>query len=1717
MVNVQKNHYYKKTVIPSTGAAKLSAVYKDTPLSESNTWSVQGGANANRFVVSGSIPSSHSAKQGELDYARLVMRCSGTTLSSTARLPSISLYKLKDNMTMKEGGQGINTNGTRTMVFSHKPAVDNLVLEENFDGADKTLGIAPFSDTVGGGLRQLEEPYGDANQLANAIYAGGTFSIFHAGEEIDGGTGDFLKTYFGRKFDDREVLGETIFLKPINPSKPSGKWTVKYDNRKGLSKYTVFKPIWRWNDVKGIVSWKKTVSKGGATDENDTSVSPNNTIFQLIGATPDNSSLALSNPDSSPWIFSDIQLSQEKAAVGGQSLKLTHIWDSTAGTANSQNLYGGSESINPQFTMTSVTNIPFPIPIDAAFAGGNGATINDVSGSAAMAPEIDMEMNIAQLGSMLEMKSADAGASTGLILKDPIVQGNKQNGKTPGSTIDTTYENYKTLLRSVCVTFSNYEPEDNENMDTFIARGLTDFYETVASGTTDHASTKDLKIVGGISFTRRTNVQNLSTESDSNASNIHALPLLTRMSPYQYTRQRRNRLFIAVSGSGAAANTDLGCIAYSTKQLYASGTTTSGAAYDRMQTVWVKNDDNASLTNQYKNNYEPIVPIAMDKFFKMKFVWNMNGRNRGNQIVVSGMSCTDSSTDITGSTADVALIQNAVGAGASVAVRRIDNNKMVYDAGTTIDSFSSSTVIRLSSASSTGGGTLSNLEVIVQGDVSADLMRVYFTDNVHTASGSVSQDNSPPSLPIYFPVAQYHNDPGTGGSGPRQQNCDWSWISFPTYWPRFMTIWVNNYRYIPTTEVKWGKTATSTGIWTSDFPAEEGSRDATVFIDSIKLKNFFPQPEGHHAGANAFSMPINIDTQSVKTYMTSGATVSGAKGGPIQPNIRGGFSTRVNSAGEVISDVHLPTYICMGFESTSDAFFDTGSEHKAALMFNGFSSSNFNTLQRNTAFTTHTWASTTSGNSDVAAFNTRLAATERLGYDMFGAYYSSAFVSGTTGSTALPSFLFQGNVIAGDMGDLDATTKKPYGFCLGAGNAGTGSRSFDALTAKGVAEVAALTGTATQYSSGLINNWDKRENPLASVKVYHNPNEDDTENSVFYVDNDSIFREENTGDTEYVLYIAGAQVTAAQIKGITAKVQNTTSGYNWSGGTQLFDDENTIGDVQRSAPFKLKKPPVFVGNKFAIYPDNDVSDLLNSKLISFVYVSPIKYWINFEIWPGDNIDGDSSKPVVLSGTRGPQKVYDTIIPLSASSSASNMTGSTYNELEYGYNATAGLDPGRHGLYSKPWILDPGEKLETSLDLEQDYGYGAYDPATQEGGVMDVKPAQTALLTELDFSKIAKTLKPEQPLLTTLSLYQPQANQTATFYGNDYTTDTSFKPYYLFGYHDEVPKVNNFSVGSAVEDILNKNLYELSTENLNAVKFTFDIDGDDIWYKYMIINDSGSVQNKYDQCALWAPLNEQIPTDLTQPSFRAYSPDGSFDDSTQTFTNASSKVKSDIEGLAGYAAKFNGTDSILTLANSVLSHPSGATEFSIVAHCTPASGMTGKNYIYMKGASSSNGIEIYFSGSTSRNQKVYVEQRGTTLISKSMYPCNGESPVSIVYTYKNDAQIDDRGQLWVNGVREETANPGLVQTTDAHSIGKHDSNSSAFDGHIEEFLIYKTKVVPVDKDGEFTLNTADYVDKLGNDIASNTAKLFAFDYTNIRGKNDNEVASSKNITWRVDAP
>ena len=50
--------------------------------------------------------------------------------------------------------------------------------------------------------------------------------------------------------------------------------------------------------------------------------------------------------------------------------------------------------------------------------------------------------------------------------------------------------------------------------------------------------------------------------------------------------------------------------------------------------------------------------------------------------------------------------------------------------------------------------------------------------------------------------------------------------------------------------------------------------------------------------------------------------------------------------------------------------------------------------------------------------------------------------------------------------------------------------------------------------------------------------------------------------------------------------------------------------------------------------------------------------------------------------------------------------------------------------------------------------------------------------------------------------------------------------------------------------------------------------------------------------------------------------------------------------------------------------------------------------------------------------------------------------------------------------------------------------------------------------EYIYNTADLDDLTSSSINTWSAKLFVFDYHNIRGKTYREVGSSKNISWRT---
>ena len=108
----------------------------------------------------------------------------------------------------------------------------------------------------GGGRNVFSDEYLFPEDAAEKVHAGGDYSMFHIGEDPEESGADFMRRYFGREAG--ATAGEEggtgiwtnrlIFVRPRNRKKPHGFWTNKYDNRTGLNKYTVFAPVWKYND-----------------------------------------------------------------------------------------------------------------------------------------------------------------------------------------------------------------------------------------------------------------------------------------------------------------------------------------------------------------------------------------------------------------------------------------------------------------------------------------------------------------------------------------------------------------------------------------------------------------------------------------------------------------------------------------------------------------------------------------------------------------------------------------------------------------------------------------------------------------------------------------------------------------------------------------------------------------------------------------------------------------------------------------------------------------------------------------------------------------------------------------------------------------------------------------------------------------------------------------------------------------------------------------------------------------------------------------------------------------------------------------------------------------------------------------------------------------------------------------------------------------------------
>ena len=1728
----ENNTFYRKNTISTSGAIKLNAHFKDLPESGTTTWDLKGGPNANRYVVEGEVPLPPNYGGGSLQNVYLESIVSGTDVSESSMLPTISTYKVKSGVTMLEGtGTQLSTQGSggaNLLVLTRTIDKSLPWAEETFDGSEKSLGEVQVYGVQGGNTLLGENPYVEAEDAASRIYLGGDFSFFHIGEDVEGGSGDFLRTYFGKQeivtsstvvhvqtgqeLESPKITSairgnmkdRKIYIKPVNRKKPRGLWTARYDNRTGLNKFTVFKPIWKFSQLKSIIRFERNSALPNQQDTPQP-VSKNNTIFNM-GAqkTPSISNSWEGNPDGTGWCESWLELSTEEYEDGGQSLKMAHFWDDASENPATNNIYGSRYKINPQFSRICTDLGPMPAYLDQALASAQtGMAV--VSGNQTLtAPEIDIKFKITKMGTALFVSG---GTNTTEYLVPTITPGTSVGALKSVTTTDSTAPT--TLLRSFSVTFSNGPPKDGESLDAFLLRTISGSYiASLRTPATGNVARKRSGIVGGVTFVRYTN------KAGHKKNCVTAAPLLTECSFYEYPT------YTGASTEYVQKN----CLWF-----YKSGTNAGDSNYEDVQLVtmpynfavgsagWSSNRSPADGGTTASTD-EPSVQLSMDEWVNMKIVWHPNLKATANQTT----------------------------------------------------------------------GTASAIDIKSNGNPAA---RVYFTQGAYqdtgqgttSVSGTVNTgDEKPPSFNLTFPCQIF---PGAAGAqttsitrmslGELQNTSgspfDLDFNNIERHWPRYMTLWLQNYRYVKPGDAAnkvWGQNNGNDSILTGEplkvdsispisISVVSGSRESEVFVDSIAYRGFNGDISNVSAGASAFTKPLSIKDVAQKRYFSKGNNENSTDSLWAQE-----FPA---SEGARIETAYAPTYISIGYEDGTGSTFtgDTATNKENVMLWNGFSYAGaFSELAINDYRTTNAWFSTVTGAQDVS--NAAYSDTANMPVQLFRSLVHD--------TTAVSNAGKRGATYASELNinSQDSSITRPGGFAYGSGNHGTGTFSTDGWTQKGTIMFRAMSGTAdgTQAStggmfrdsgSGVVSNWTKTVNFACAARLVGIPSFDEDSPYFDYngyaaiVDNPEIFDEDPVGTNTYKFF---TQLGYREYNdafdddyGVMSDAMMTgTAAY-----ASLETAQTNIPAISQDLKQRKKR------DNDIIFFDTKIDAFVNNTMMPYMWISPKKYWLTLEMWPGQRTDADANLDPYQTSGKGDiwayggssdTKTYDNICLLNSNiEDFTWTTGSTFNEFRYSYNSADATTVGKSALYQNTWMLDVGAPTESDLELATDFGFGAFSEENQTGEA-DIKTAYQDRPLVMDYTAVVKDISPKEPFLATLQLNKPTSNQAIITYGNDYTrtvvdgddaTADDRKPRYIFGYRDTVPVVKNLSVNPTINVVGgDTNLYDLTTENLNSISFEWEEEADDIWYRLLMV-DNAPIVNKYTNALCWIPFND-LPgssagydpqyglvdgkgastIDLYAPSVS-----GTVDPSTQLADPyglaSDSYARQRIEGLAGYAYYMpNTTGSDGTKLNFFpIAHATNGlmndapNEYTMMIHCKPEN----NGALFYKG-NTSTGLNVKLVSG-----KVVVSGQAVTMTGTSVNPLDGQTPLAVMVTYKSGSQMPMT--LHVNGQLEDYVSSGSsiadFSSTAAAYIGSADGSSTdQFKGFIEEFIVWKKRIYSPEMSGYFELNTGELTEynsgNAGTAGASLTyphhAKVFVMDYCNIRGTSTGEVGSSSDVGWRT---
>ena len=695
--------------------------------------------------------------------------------------------------------------------------------------------------------------------------------------------------------------------------------------------------------------------------------------------------------------------------------------------------------------------------------------------------------------------------------------------------------------------------------------------------------------------------------------------------------------------------------------------------------------------------------------------------------------------------------------------------------------------------------------------------------------------------------------------------------------------------------------------------------------------------------------------------------------------------------------------------------------------------------------------------------------------------------------------------------------------------------------------------------SGAFADATKRENIYCSARII-GCNADGTE---IIVDNSEIFNlplgKASDGGTDYVAWIVDNPSTNSPTRLIDDFGEYSTgSGSVGFVSGSLYQTKSKNGNIitlNRSVQVSDRGDMSMASSNPFDGAGRDITNRppstawrthQNKPRLGSIFISPKKYWFNLHIVPGKGTSewGEWYAPAKnnLYNNVTTRSYGATLLVEGIGSSAAGTPGSTYNEYLY-----------TDGRNQREWSVTNNN--EGIFEVSTDYGYGVYQEASEQtdntagspekfGGYINQAFPESGTYNYIDLTSYIDVESPEFSSAFNFSLYpffEDSSNETNYTINVD-NREGSNKPYMIWGIQDDIPEISDLTVEPAVDVLNMDDPFSKSNADFSNVTFSWSESADDVWYRMLFIDHSdsyggeGTIVDKYHGARFWAPLNDTGSTHAIEYNNADLNPyqhkmlDGEL-------TNVSGTTTQSITGFQGYGTIFSGDicATPISLSGMGLGGFSGGDKalgtFTAVVHCIPL-GTSGTIIDKGKDSSYTDGpqLRIYMSGS-----KVYTElkeageliQANTT----TTYNCDTVQPLAIVMTYDKN-KINNQFELWVNNILEDSVTvttPGNLLTADTPTgfmyIGGPASGNSAgygsnsyFTGYIEEIVLYDKCYEMVPNPGEYIFKSAGLTSKEavagGYKAYDQQAKLFAFDYHNIRGKSAREVAQTNQVAWKV---